>query len=87
MKTVIKIIKSRKGYDWYENKIGEQYELMFVDEPTGDYVVSLHNSKGTLGSVNVKDCEVFKVNDDVEIRKFEEKIIKKDVNNRGLCIY
>lgn len=71
MKTGIRIIQFTEGYDWYKDKIGEQYELMFIDEPTGDYVVTLNNSQETLGSVKVEDCEVFEVDDGVIIREFE----------------
>ena len=84
MKKVIKIIQFTDGYDWYKDKVGEQYEFMFVDEPTGDYVVTLNNSQETLGSVKVEDCEVFEVADDVIIRDFEHIPTEIEILNENL---
>lgn len=87
MKKSVKIIQFTEGYEWYKDKIGEQYELMFIDEPTGDYVVTLHNSEETLGSIKVEDCEIFEVEDDFIIREFEEipteiEILNQKVNEK-----
>ena len=52
-----KITKCSKDILWYKDKIGETYEIRFVDD-NGDIVVDLANELGQLGSVLPTDIEI-----------------------------
>lgn len=52
-----KIVNCSNDTMWYKDKIGETYEVLFVDD-NGDIVVDLANELGQLGSVLPTDIEI-----------------------------
>ena len=52
-----KIVNCSNDVMWYKNKIGESYDVLFVDD-NGDIVVDLANELGQRGSVLPADIEI-----------------------------
>lgn len=50
MKKLVIITRCSNERMWYKDKIGEIYEVKFIDD-NGDVVVDLANSLGQLGSI------------------------------------
>lgn len=86
MKKVLKIIKCSNETMWYKDNINEQYEFMFIDEATGDYVVNLNNSRGDLGSILIDDFDILEVEDDVDVRPFIEIPNEIDILKEKLIV-
>lgn len=64
MKKVAKVTRCSKDSMWYKDKIGETYEVKFIDD-NGDIVVDLKNSLGQFGSITNTDAETFEEEGDV----------------------
>ena len=52
-----KIVNCSNDVMWYKDKIGESYDVLFVDD-NGDIVVDLANELGQRGSVLPTDIEI-----------------------------
>lgn len=52
-----KIVNCSNDVMWYKDKIGESYDVLFVDD-NGDVVVDLTNELGQRGSVLPTDIEI-----------------------------
>ena len=56
MKKLVIITRCSNERMWYKDKIGEIYEVKFIDD-NGDVVVDLANSLGQLGSIMNTDVK------------------------------
>lgn len=76
---------------WYKDEIGESYEYKF-DDGDDSVVIDICDGKGSLGSVFIKDVDIFDVEDDVIIRSSkipltENEILKEELNAVSKTIY